>query len=74
MKGSAGHDLLIGGPQLAAHALRVGLVDECHLLLAPVAVGGGKSALPEHLRLNLELVDHRRFVRGTVYLRYRTAP
>lgn len=71
MKATAGQELLIGGPELAAHAFRVGLVDECHLLLAPVVVGGGKRALPEDVRLELELLAERRFGNGMVHLHYR---
>jgi dihydrofolate reductase len=63
-------DLAIGGAELAGHALRLGLVDEYHLLLSPVVVGGGKSALPVEEILNLELLDERRFKAGVVYLRY----
>jgi len=70
MKAAAGHDISVGGPELAAQALGAGLVDECHLLMAPVVVGGGKPALPA-LRLELELLDERRFAGGTVFLRYR---
>ena len=69
MKDSAERDLSIGGPNLAAQALAAGLVDECHLLLTPVVVGGGNPALPAGLRL--ELLDERRFGGGVVYLRYR---
>jgi dihydrofolate reductase len=47
-------------------------VDECHLILAPVVVGGGKQSLPDDVRLDLELVDERRFGNGMVHLRYRT--
>lgn len=64
----------IGGPELAAQAIRAGLVDEYHLFLVPVVVGGGKRALPDGVRAELELVDIRRFAAGTVYLRHRTAP
>jgi dihydrofolate reductase len=71
LKQSAERDLGIGGPGLAAHALRAGLVDECHLYLTPVVVGGGTRALPAGLRLGLELLDERRFGNGVVYLRYR---
>jgi dihydrofolate reductase len=71
MKAAAESDLQVGGPNLAAHAFRAGLVDECHLFLAPIVVGGGKPSLPDHVRLNLELLEQRRFDRGTVYLRYR---
>jgi len=59
---------------LAAHAFRAGLVDERHLLLAPILVGGGKRSLPGDVRLKLELLDERRFGNGMVYLRYRTFP
>ena len=72
LKAAAGHDLAIGGPDLAAHAFRAGLVDECHVFLAPVVVGGGKQSLPDDVRLDLELLDERRFGNGTVHLRYRT--
>jgi dihydrofolate reductase len=73
-KEAAGGDLLVGGAELAGEAFRAGLVDECHLVLAPVLVGGGKRALPNGFRLALELLDERRFEGGMVYLRYGTAP
>jgi dihydrofolate reductase len=71
-KEAAGSDLLVGGAGLAAEAFRAGLVDELHLFLMPVLVGGGKPALPEGVGQKLELLDERRFGRGTVFLRYRT--
>jgi dihydrofolate reductase len=71
LKSAAPRDLTIGGPELAGHAFRAGLVDECHLFLVPVIVGGGKPALPRGVRLPLELVDERRFGGGTVFLHYR---
>jgi dihydrofolate reductase len=71
MKASAEHDLTVGGPELATQAFRDGLVDECHLFLAPIVVGGGKQSLPGNVRIKLELVDERRFGSGIVYLRYR---
>jgi dihydrofolate reductase len=74
MKATAERDITIGGPGLAAHALRAGVVDECHLFLVPAVVGGGTSALPDGLRIDLELLGERRFESGVVYLRYRTAP
>jgi dihydrofolate reductase len=73
LKETAGRDLTVGGPELAAHAFRAGLVDELHLFVAPVVVGGGKRSLPEDVRLDLELLDERRFGGGMVYLRYRSA-
>jgi dihydrofolate reductase len=69
LKETTSGDLGIGGAELAAHAIRAGLVDEYHLLLVPVLVGAGKRVLPD-VRLNLELLDERRFGSGTVYLRY----
>ena len=72
LKKKAARDLSVGGPGLAAQALQAGLVDECHLFVAPVIVGGGTRFLPEGLRLDLELAEERRFGNGTVYLQYRT--
>ena len=60
-------------PTLAARAIKLGLVDECHLFLSPIVVGGGNPALPDNVRLGLELLDERRFGNGVVYLRYRIA-
>ena len=71
MKGSRGRDISVGGPDLAAQAFQAGLVDECHLFVAPIVVGGGKEFLPDTLRLQLELLDERRFGNGFVFLRYR---
>lgn len=71
LKEAVGHDILIGGPELAAHAFRAGLIDECHLFLTPIIVGGGKPALPDNVRLELELLEERRFGSGVVFLRYR---
>jgi dihydrofolate reductase len=73
MKAAAGRDLTIGGPEIAAHSLRAGIVDECRLFLCPVAVGGGARALPDGLRVDLELAGEHRFASGVVYLRYRLA-
>jgi dihydrofolate reductase len=71
LKATAGQDILIGGPELASHAFRARLVDECHLFLAPVVVGSGKPALPTDIRLGLELLAERRFGNSMVHLRYR---
>ena len=71
MKSSHERDITIGGPHLAAHAFRAGLVDQCQLFLTPVVVGGGKPALPQNVQLDLELVAERRFGKGVVFLDYR---
>jgi len=71
IKASAGSDLTVGGPEIAAQAFKAGLVDECHLFLAPIVVGSGKRALPDDVWLELDLLDERRFSGGMVYLRYR---
>jgi dihydrofolate reductase len=71
LKEASSVDLLVGGPGLAAHALRAGVVDELRLVLAPVAVSAGKPALPTDLRLDLELIDERRFGNGAVHVAYR---
>ena len=64
-------ELLVGGPELAAHALRAGVVDELRLVLCPVTVGAGTPAFPPDLRLDLELIDERRFGNGAVHVAYR---
>jgi dihydrofolate reductase len=74
LKATADTDLLVGGPDLAAHAFKAGLVDECQPFVAPMIVGGGKRFLPDHLRQELELADERRFANGMVHLRYRLLP
>ena len=71
LKSATTGELTVGGPTLAAPAFRAGLVDECHLFLHPVAVGGGKAALPPGLRVELDLEHERRFAGGVVYLGYR---
>ena len=70
LKETSSADLSIGGAGIAAEAFRHGLVDECVLLLCPVLVGGGKPALPQGVRLNLELLDHRRFDNGVLSVQY----
>jgi dihydrofolate reductase len=71
MKASAERDITVGGPELAGQAMKAGLVDECQLFLTPVVVGGGNRFLPDDVRVQLELLDERRFGNGVVYLRYR---
>ena len=72
LKAAADRDISIGGPELAAQALAAGVVDECHFFLTPIVVGGGTRALPDGVRLGLELLAERRFERGVVHLHYRT--
>src|ERR1051325_702521 len=72
LKESVEQAIHIGGAELAAQAFRAGLIDECHLFIKPIIVGGGKAALPDNVRLELELLDEHRFDNGEVYLRYRT--
>jgi len=71
MKAGAERDITVGGAELAAEAIRASLVDEIHLVISPVMVGGGKKALPGAVRLRLELLDEHRFGNGVVHLRYR---
>jgi len=71
MKAAAELDITVGGPALAAQAIKAGLVDEYHLILAPVVVGGGTQSLPTDIRLRLELLDEHRFANGMVHLHYR---
>ena len=70
MKASATSDLTVGGAHLAAQAFKAGLVDECHLFIHPVLLGGGKPGLPKDVRVELELLDDRRLT-NVAYLRYR---
>jgi dihydrofolate reductase len=71
LKQSSAADIAVGGAELAGQAISAGLVDECHLLLCPIVVGGGKRALPGNIRLQLELLDERRFANGVVHVHYR---
>jgi dihydrofolate reductase len=71
MKAGASRDISVGGPRLAAEALDAGLVDEIHLFLTPIIVGGGNRALPDGVRVALELLDQRRFENGVMHLHYR---
>lgn len=70
MKETAVRDMTVGGPDLAAHAINAGLVDELHLFIVPIIVGGGTRALPHGARLQLELLDERRFGSGVLHLHY----
>ena len=71
-KATSDRDIAVGGPHLAAQAFKAGLVDDLHLFLVPIIVGGGNRALPDRVHLELELLDERRFGNGTVHLRYRS--
>jgi dihydrofolate reductase len=73
LKRSSGADMTVGGAELAGRAIGAGLVDECHLFLCPIVVGGGKRALPDSVRAQLELLDERRFRNGVVHLHYRVS-
>jgi dihydrofolate reductase len=70
LKESSARDITIGGAELAGEAIVAGLVDECHLFLGPIVVGGGKRALPDDVRAEFELVAERRFRSGVVHLHY----
>ena len=70
LKANANHDITVDGPELAAHAIRAGVVDEFHMIVCPVIVGGGKRFFPDGVRLNLDLLEERRFSSGVAALRY----
>ena len=74
MTAASAEDFSIGGPNLAAGAYEADLIDECHLFLHPIVGGGGKRALPEGVRLELELLGERRFTDGVVHLHYARGP
>jgi dihydrofolate reductase len=71
MKTAAERDISVGDPNLAAHAIKAGPVDEYHLFVNPIAVGGGTSYLPHDTRVELGLLNERCFSNGVVFLRYR---
>jgi dihydrofolate reductase len=73
LKAETERDISIGGATLAAEAIRAGLVDELHVIVNPIVVGGGTPSLPDGVRWELELLDERRFANGVAYLRYRTS-
>ena len=70
LKAESDRDLSIGGPELAAHAFRAGLIDEYQVFLAPIVIGGGTQALPDDIRVKFDLVDQRPFGNGMVHLRF----
>jgi len=70
LKATAARDMSLGGPHLAAQAIKFGLVDELHLFVVPIVVGGGTRALPDHVRVKLQLLDEHRFTGGVVHLHY----
>jgi dihydrofolate reductase len=71
MKSRTGRDVTVGGPNLAAQAIKARLVDECHLFVVPIVVGAGNPSLPKGVRVTLELMNERRFGNGVVHLHYR---
>ena len=73
MKASSEQDITVGSPDLAGQAIKAGLVDECHLFVVPIMLGGGTQSLPNQVRVELDLLDERRFGNGVVHLHYRTA-
>ncbi len=72
LKTQADRDISVGGPDLAAQAIRAGLVDEFQFFLSPIVIGGGNSSLPRNVHFDLELLNERRFGNGTVFLHYRS--
>jgi dihydrofolate reductase len=70
LKADAKHDITVDGPELAAQAIRAGLIDEFQMIVCPAIVGGGKRFFPDGVRLDLELLEERRFDSGVVILRY----
>lgn len=71
LKKSSKANITVSGPSLAKQAMNMGLVDECHFLVHPIILGGGKRALPNNLRIQLKLLSERRFESGVVHLHYR---
>lgn len=72
LKAQPGRDLAVGGPGLAGACIRLGLIDEFHLLISPIVLGGGTPYFPTlDARVPLELVESRTFGSRVVYARYR---
>lgn len=71
LKAETDHDISVDGPHIAEHALRAGLVDEIHAFVSPVIVGAGNAFYPENLRLDLQLLEHKTFPNGVIFLRYK---
>jgi dihydrofolate reductase len=63
-------EVSIGGPELAAHALRAGIVDRVEYYVNPVVIGGGRQWLPDGVRVHLRLTEEHRFTNGVVHLAY----
>jgi dihydrofolate reductase len=74
LKAASELDITVDGPQLAAHAIKAGLVDEYQLYVGPAIVGGGNRFFPDDVSVDLELLDERRFTNGVLYLRYAAKP
>jgi dihydrofolate reductase len=74
LKQTATGDLAIGGPHIALEAIKAGLVDEYHQFIAPAIIGSGYRWLPDNVRIDLKLVDQKRFPNGFIYLRYQVIP
>ena len=75
LKAQPGGDLAVGGPDLAASLIRLGMVDEFALAIQPVILGGGKPFLPPLDRpLSLRRIETREFASGATLLRYQLAP
>jgi dihydrofolate reductase len=69
LKAYAEHDIFVDGPELAAQPIRAGLVDEFQMVVCPAVVGGRKRFFPDGVRLDLELIEERRFDNGVLIVR-----
>jgi riboflavin biosynthesis pyrimidine reductase len=72
MKETLGHDVSVAGPNLARQLMAAGLLDEIHLFLTPIVLGGGTPALSHDFDTRFELLKVDRFEKGVVHLHYRT--
>ena len=71
LKEASSADLWWADPSSPPTPCAPALVDEVSMVLSPVTVGAGKPAFPTDLRLDLELIDERRFGNGAVHVAYR---
>ncbi len=74
LKAQPGGDLALGGSDLAAVFMRLGLVDEYRIYVHPVLIGAGKPLFQTSgATVDLELIETRRFANGVVLLHYAQA-
>jgi dihydrofolate reductase len=71
LKEEPGGDLAVGGAGLASELIEHNLIDDYHVFMCPILLGGGTPYFPAmERRIELELLDTRTFAGGVEYLHY----